>query len=85
MGRQLRALALSPFVGQRLTILAPKEHHTIIDRLTELIENGQLVPAIEQTYPLSDMPNAMRHLVAGRARGKLVITVSPASDTDITG
>ena len=38
MGRQLRALALSPFVGQRLTILAPKEHYTFLDRLTELIE-----------------------------------------------
>jgi NADPH:quinone reductase-like Zn-dependent oxidoreductase len=80
MGRQLRALALSPFVGQRLTMLGPKEHYTVIDRLADLIENGQLVPAIEQTYPLSDTANAMRHLVAGRARGKLVITVSPTSD-----
>jgi NADPH:quinone reductase-like Zn-dependent oxidoreductase len=34
------------------------------------------VPAIEQTYPLNEMPNAMRHLKAGRARGKLVIAVS---------
>ena len=62
MGRQLRALALSPFVGQRLTILGPKEHYTVLERLTELIENGQLVPVIEQTYPLSDMPDAMRQL-----------------------
>ena len=75
MGRQLRALALSPFVGQRLTLLAPKEHYAFLERLTELIENGQLVPVIEQTYPLSEMPNAMRQLVAGRARGKLVITI----------
>jgi NADPH:quinone reductase-like Zn-dependent oxidoreductase len=82
MGRQLRALALSPFVGQRLTILGPKEHYTVLERLTELIENGQLVPVVEQTYPLSEMPNAMRQLVAGRARGKLVITVSPTSDID---
>ena len=62
MDRQLRALALSPFVGQRLTMLGPKEHYTVLERLTELIEDGQLVPAIEQTYPLSEMPNAMRHL-----------------------
>jgi NADPH:quinone reductase-like Zn-dependent oxidoreductase len=75
MGRQMRALALSPFVGQRLTFLGPKEHYTVIERLTELIEQGRLVPAIEQTYPLHDAPNAMRHLVAGQARGKLVITV----------
>ena len=81
MGRQLRALALSPFVGQRLTILGPKEHYTVIERLTELIENDQLVPVVEQTYPLSDMPDAMRQLVAGRARGKLVITVNPTATT----
>jgi len=73
MGRQLRALALSPLVGQRLTMLGPKEHYTVLERLTELIEDGKLVPAIEQTYPLSEMPNAMRHLQAGGARGKLVI------------
>jgi NADPH:quinone reductase-like Zn-dependent oxidoreductase len=79
MGRQLRALALSPFVGQRLTSLYPKEHYTVIERLTELIENGQLVPVIGQTYPLSDMPSAMRQLVAGRARGKLVISVNPTT------
>ena len=82
MGRQLRALALSPFVGQRLTMLGPKEHYTVLERLTELIGSGQLVPVIEQVYPLSDMPDAMRHLVAGRARGKLVITLNPGSNTD---
>jgi NADPH:quinone reductase-like Zn-dependent oxidoreductase len=76
MDRQLRALALSPFVGQRLTMLGPKEHYTVLERLTELIEDGKLVPSIEQTYPLSEMPNAMRHLQAGGARGKLVIAVS---------
>jgi NADPH:quinone reductase-like Zn-dependent oxidoreductase len=81
MERQLRALALSPFVRQRLTTFGPKEHYTVLERLTELIENGQLVPVIEQTYSLSDMPNAMRHLVAGRARGKLVIAVSPTTTT----
>ena len=67
---------MSPFVGQRLTMLGPKEHYTVLERLTELIEDGKLVPAIEQTYPLSEMPNAMRHLQAGGARGKLVIVVS---------
>jgi NADPH:quinone reductase-like Zn-dependent oxidoreductase len=76
MGRQLRALALSPFVRQRLTMLGPKEHYTVLERLTELIEAGDLVPAVERTYKLNEMPDAMRHLEAGRARGKLVIAVS---------
>jgi NADPH:quinone reductase-like Zn-dependent oxidoreductase len=82
MDRQLRALALSPFVGQRLTTFGPKEHYTVLERLTELIEDGHLVPVIEQTYPLSDMPNAMRHLKAGRARGKLVIRVEQTHDDE---
>ncbi len=73
--RQLRALALSPFVGQRLTTFIAKEHFASLERLTKLAEDGQLVPVIEQTYPLSDTPKAMRHLEAGNARGKLVITV----------
>ena len=79
MGRQLRALGLSPFVGQRLTILAPKEHYTVLDRLSELIENSQLVPTVERTYALDKMPDAMRQLAAGRVRGKLVITVNDST------
>jgi NADPH:quinone reductase-like Zn-dependent oxidoreductase len=76
MGRQLRALALSPLVGQRLTTLGPREHYTVLERLTELIEGDRVMPSIERTYPLDEMPNAMRHLQAGRARGKIVIAVS---------
>ena len=72
--RQLRARVLSPFVGQRLTTFIAKEHHAGLEQLTEFVDKGQLVPVIEQTYPLSDMPGAMRHLEAGHARGKLVIT-----------
>ncbi len=72
--RQLRALALSRFVGQRLTTFACKEHFSGLEQLTSLVDDGLLVPAIERTYALDDMPQAMRHLVAGDARGKLVIT-----------
>jgi NADPH:quinone reductase-like Zn-dependent oxidoreductase len=71
--RQLRALALSPFVRQRLTTFIAKEHHAGLERLAELVEVGRLVPVIERTYPLPEVPEAMRHLEGGRARGKLVI------------
>ena len=73
--RQLRARVLSLFVSQRLTTFLNKEHYAGLEALTEFFDKGQLVPAIERTYPLSDMPSAMRHLEAGNARGKLVITV----------
>ena len=78
IARQLRALALSPFLRQRLTMLIPKEHHVDIERLAELARTGKLTPVIDTTWPLHQAPDAMRHLQAGRARGKPVITVAPA-------
>jgi NADPH:quinone reductase-like Zn-dependent oxidoreductase len=72
--RQLRALALSPFLSQRLTTFICKEHFSGLERLAALIEEGSVVPVIERTFALGDMPQAMRHLVSGNARGKLVIT-----------
>ena len=77
MGRQLRAVALSSFLRQRLTMKVPKENYADLERLTALIEAGKLTPTIDKTYPLREVPNAMRHLEAGRARGKLVITLIP--------
>jgi NADPH:quinone reductase-like Zn-dependent oxidoreductase len=78
MGRQLRAVALSPFVRQRLWMKTPKEHHTDLERLARLIEADKLTPTIDRTYPLDQAPDAMRHLQAGQARGKIVIAVAPA-------
>jgi NADPH:quinone reductase-like Zn-dependent oxidoreductase len=75
MDRQLRALVLSRFVGQRLTGFIPKEHFSDLERLTDHIEAGKVTPSIDGTYSLDRMPEAMRHLDAGKARGKIVITV----------
>ena len=72
--RQLRGLALSPFIGQRVTTFVCKEHFSGLERLADLAADGRIVPAIERTYALSDVPVAMRHLASGKARGKLVIT-----------
>lgn len=73
IGRQLRAVALSPFVGQRLKMLVAKDHHVPLERLTALIESGRVIPSVERTYPLADAEVAMRALVEGRVRGKVVI------------
>jgi NADPH:quinone reductase-like Zn-dependent oxidoreductase len=43
--------------------------------LKELIEAGKVTPAIDRTFPLSEVPEALRYLEGGRARGKVVITV----------
>lgn len=75
LSRQLRALALSPFVRQRLTIRIPKETRADIELLADLSESGQLTPVIDKTYPLADAADAMRYLEAGRARGKIAIAI----------
>jgi NADPH:quinone reductase-like Zn-dependent oxidoreductase len=75
IGRQLRALLLSPLVGQRLTMLLPKEHYADMERLGELIEAGSVMPSIDRTYPLAEAPDAMRQLVAGKVRGKVAISI----------
>jgi NADPH:quinone reductase-like Zn-dependent oxidoreductase len=43
--------------------------------LTELIEAGKVTPVIGRTYPLSEAPDAIRHVETGHARGKTLITV----------
>ncbi len=75
MGRQFRALALSPLVRQRLTMLTPRQRSADLDRLTEFIEAGTVTPSIGAAYPLDQVPEAMRYLQAGKARGKIAITI----------
>jgi NADPH:quinone reductase-like Zn-dependent oxidoreductase len=81
IGRQLRAVALSPFVGQRLTMLVSKEQFADLERLRELIERDEVTPVVEQTFDLADAPEAMRQLEAGTVRGKLVVIPPPVSPT----
>jgi NADPH:quinone reductase-like Zn-dependent oxidoreductase len=74
-GRQLRALVLSMFVSQRLTMLASKERYTDLEALRPFIESGQVDPVIDRIYTLAEVPAAISHLEAGLARGKIAITV----------
>jgi NADPH:quinone reductase-like Zn-dependent oxidoreductase len=73
--RQLRAMMLSPFVSQKLGTFISKENYEDMIVLKELIESGTLTPVIDRTYPLSDVPEAIRYLKEGHARGKVVVTV----------
>jgi NADPH:quinone reductase-like Zn-dependent oxidoreductase len=75
VGRQLRALALSPFVGQRLTFFVSKHRQADLETLGRFIEAGQVTPMVDRTYPLAEVPDAIRHLEAGQARGKIAITI----------
>jgi NADPH:quinone reductase-like Zn-dependent oxidoreductase len=77
MDRQLRALALTMVVRQRFTGLLCKENSTDLQQLTQMIEAGQVTPSVDRVYPLDRVPEAVRHLDAGNARGKVAITVTP--------
>lgn len=70
-----RRKLLSLFVRQRLTMLVSKEHHADLEPLSRLIEAGQVTPIVDRTYPLAEVPDAMRLLEAGHARGKIAITI----------
>jgi NADPH:quinone reductase-like Zn-dependent oxidoreductase len=73
--RQIRALLLSPFVGQRLGTFVSSENYEDMFVLKELIESEKVTPVIDRTYPLSEVPEAIRYLEEGHAQGKVVIIV----------
>jgi NADPH:quinone reductase-like Zn-dependent oxidoreductase len=74
MGRQLRALALSPFLRQRLTVLLSRHRLADLEALRRLIEDGRVAPVLDRTYPLARAGDALRHLETGHARGKIAVT-----------
>ena len=73
--RQLLAMALSPFVGQKLGTFVNSENSADLVALTGLIEAGRVTPVVDRTFPLDEAPAAVRYMREGRARGKVVVTV----------
>jgi NADPH:quinone reductase-like Zn-dependent oxidoreductase len=73
--RNLRAVALSRLVGQRLRMLASKPRQDDLQTLRELLEAGKVTPVIDRSFPLAEVPEAIRHMVEGHGHGKIVITI----------
>ena len=63
------------FVDQRLRPVMAKERSADLEALARYIEAGAMTPAVDRTYPLAEVPDAIRHLRSGEVRGKLVISV----------
>ena len=74
-GRVISALVLSRFVSHTLRPFLVSPTHKDLVVLRELLEAGKVTPVIDRTYPLSETPQAMGHVGAGHARGKVAITV----------
>jgi len=74
--RQLRGAVLSPFVGQRFTTFVNTEALEQLEALAGLLEAGQVVPAVDRSFPLAEAAKAIRYVQEGHARGKVVLTVA---------
>jgi NADPH:quinone reductase-like Zn-dependent oxidoreductase len=72
-------LLLGPWIGRatskNIRILVVPQNRKDLIAITELCETGKIVPVIDRRYPLSEVPEALRYVSAGRAKGKVVITV----------
>ena len=73
------ARGLSSFIDQKFAMYMTKMSKEDLITLGDLIQAGKLNPVIEQTYKLDEASEALRRLVGGHARGKLVITVGEES------
>jgi NADPH:quinone reductase-like Zn-dependent oxidoreductase len=79
LDRLIKAGLLSPFVSQRLGSFLAKPSKEDLQILKELIEEGKVTPVIDRTYSLEEVPEAIRYLEEGHARGKVVISVQGAA------
>ena len=73
--RQLRAVALSRFVSQRLLSLTAVDRRADLLFLKDLIEAGKLTPVVDRIYALPDAASALADADEGHGRGKKVIVI----------
>ena len=57
-------------------VLAVPQNRNDLIAITELIESGKVRPAIDRTYSFDEIPEAMRYVSKGHAKGKVVIRVA---------
>ena len=75
LGRQFKALSLSPFVGQRVRVFVVRHNQEDLAVLKELVEVGKIAPVIDRRFGLSDVPDALRYQGEGHPQGKIVIVM----------
>jgi NADPH:quinone reductase-like Zn-dependent oxidoreductase len=76
--RMFTALALAPFVSQRIAMadtVGYTDKNRNLTTLTDLIEHGNVTPVIDRRYPFEQIPAAIRYQEQGHAPGKVVVTV----------
>lgn len=67
-------------MGKIVRLLLVQRNQKDLAFVTELCEAGKIVPVIDRRYPLSEVPEALRYVGEGHARGKVVIIVEGSAD-----
>jgi NADPH:quinone reductase-like Zn-dependent oxidoreductase len=75
VSRIIKALAISPFVSQRMVPFVARPNKEDLATLRGLIEQDKVAPVIDRTYELAAVPEAIAYVEQGHARGKVVITI----------
>ena len=70
----VKAMLLSPFIKQDMQVLFANLSRDDLAELARLMAVGQVTPVIDRRYSLAEVPEAIRYLETGRARGKVIIT-----------
>ncbi len=71
----IKALMLSPFVGQEFVMILAEMRQDDLTILGDLMQTGKMTPVIDRRYRLSEVPDAIRYSEEGHAQGKTIINV----------
>jgi NADPH:quinone reductase-like Zn-dependent oxidoreductase len=75
VGRVAKAVLLSPLVSQRLLAFEATRSGEDLQTVSDLVDAGKVVAVVDRSYPLAEVPDAIRHIETGHTRGKVVITL----------
>lgn len=75
MIKPIGAAVTSWFVSQHMGMVLAELNQKDLNELARLMADGKVTPVIDRTYPLEELPDAIRYLESSRARGKVIITV----------
>jgi len=79
--RALISPVLSRFVSQNFVVFIAKLNKEDLTIMGDLMAAGKVTPVIDRRYRLSEVPEAIRYLEEGHARGKVVITLGHDNKT----
>lgn len=75
LARPLTALFYNPFVSEEFVPFLARLTQQDLDLLSELMRTGAVTPVVDRRYTLSEVPDAVRYVEGGHARGKVVISM----------